>query len=151
MTGQPPLEVADIAAAAQEGRIGADTAVRWLELRLAEAHGSRHVRAHWDAATRSQIIDALDSALGGDQFSGLFPPSAPLGAEHEAEPGRGLVYPGESQGQRDRSPVSWDGYVHAERDYLPPRPFAAMLPTVEDLEDDDLHDYLFGPADEDAG
>ena len=65
---------------------------------------------------------------GSDEYSALFPPSAPLGAPlegHVKYPSRPLIYPGEQQGQRKRQPRT-----------------AAAAP----LSDDELYDALFPPG-----
>jgi hypothetical protein len=116
------VEFSDIVAAVRERRIGPETAAAWLELRIQAARGSRTVHAHWTPAERDQLMTALDS-LTGDEFAGLFPPSAPLGPDQGAaeQPNTTAVYPGEGQGRPDRQPVpwesqrgtSWDGYTYA--------------------------------------
>jgi hypothetical protein len=88
---------------------------------------------------------------------GTFGPSG-----HEEEPPRGLLYPGEEQGRRDRSPVSsWDGYVSAAAGGISDEETARLWPPatieeakrravtaarrpVEDLADEELHWLLFG-------
>jgi hypothetical protein len=129
VAGQPP-DVSDILAAVRERRIGAATAAEWLELRMAEdAREARQVRAHATQQMRDRLHSAVDSALsgGGDEFSRLFPPWAPLGPAlgHEEHPSQSLVYDGGSQGQRSRQP----------------RP-AAGAP----LSDEELYDRLFPPG-----
>ena len=131
MPEQVPVD--DILAAVREGAIGAETAGRWLEMRLAEARRTRHVRAHFDPATRDRLIRALDDAMAGDEYAHLFPPSAPLGADTETQD-QPLVYgPPDSRGNRSVS-----------------RQAAAMSPSprrVEDMEDEELHKLLFGDSD----
>ena len=131
MTGQPQPEwVKEITDAVRERRIGADTAGRWLEMRLADQRRqARQVRAHSNQTVRDLVIRAVDSALtgdGGDEFSSLFPPHDPLGPElgHEEYPSQPLIYDGNSQGQRNRKPRT-----------------AASAP----LSDDDLYAALFPP------
>jgi hypothetical protein len=118
--------VDDIVAAVRERRVGADTALAWLELRSDEhARYVREVRAHADAAMRDRLHSAVDSALSGgteDEFSKLFDPRRPLGpATHEEEPSESVVYDApDRQGNRAR-----------------PRPAASAL------SDDELFDALF--------
>lgn len=132
--------IRDILEAVQERAIGAETAASWLEMRIAEARRPRHVQA------RTQLIDALDSALGGDEFAGLFPPTSPLGGEHEAEPDGGLVYPGEEQGQPGRRPVtSWDGYVSAATSSRPVLAVWESSPRPAPEMDDEEADLLYPP------
>src|SRR6266496_1626608 len=102
MAGQP-LYIEDILAALRERRIGAETAVNWLEMRAADQRRQRRqVQAHSNAAVRDLVVKAVDSALagdGGDKFSQLFPPHDPLGPElgQEEYPGRSLIYEGDNQ------------------------------------------------------
>ncbi len=134
MTGQPPPDIADILAAVREGRIGAASAVAWLEQRQADQRRqARQVRAHATPAMRAGLVRAVDSALAGDddEFARLFPPSAPLGG-HQEYPSHPLIYPGEEQGQRDRQPRT---------------AYAAAAP----LSDDELYERLFGPAGDEPG
>jgi hypothetical protein len=129
MAGQP-LYIEDILAALRERRIGAETAVNWLEMRAADQRRqARQVQAHSNAAVRDLVVKAVDAALagdGGDEFSQLFPPHDPLGPElgHEEYPGRSLIYEGDNQGQRHRQPRT-----------------TASAP----LSDDDLYAALFPP------
>lgn len=110
------LEPEEIADGVAEGRFSEATALRLLQHRdecLAAAR--REVMAHSNAQALQQAHDALDrghpGAYSEDEFTGLFPPSAPLG--HAEEPKTSLIYPGEQQGRRDRSSVTWDGYTRA--------------------------------------
>jgi hypothetical protein len=99
MAGDRPY-IDDILAAIRERRIGAATALEWLELRAAEhAREARQVRAHATQQMRDRLHGALDSALsggGGDEFAKLFPPWAPLGPPlgHEEYPSRSLIMTG---------------------------------------------------------
>ena len=125
MAGQP-LYIEDILAALRERRIGAETAVNWLEMRAADQRRQRRqVQAHSNAAVRDLVVKAVDSALagdGGDEFSQLFPPHDPLG--HVEYPGRSLIYEGDSQGPRNRQ---------------------ARATASGPLSDDDLYAALFPP------
>jgi hypothetical protein len=120
--------------ALREGRIGAGIAAQWVELRQQE------IRAHSHQQALQQAHDSLDRGHPATYYSeaerkrqGLFNPRDPLGppqdGEDEDDPGsltgpgghyapskRSLAYPGEDQGRANRSPVTWDGYVHARAD-----------------------------------
>jgi hypothetical protein len=128
MTDERPY-IADILSAIREGRIGAATALEWLELRADEhARWARSLRAHATPAMRDRLHGALDSALSGDaqdEFSRLFPPWQPLGPPlgHEEHPSQSLVY--DAPDRQDRRPQ--------------PRTAASALT------DDELYDALFPP------
>jgi hypothetical protein len=77
------------------------------------------------------LHNAVDKALNqgdyaeSDEFARLFPPHSSLtpedpdtldGTGHYPARNRSLIYPGEDQGKANRSPVTWDGYVHTRAD-----------------------------------
>lgn len=132
MPADPPLDISDILDGVRAGRLRERSAAALLEQRIA---ARRQVRAHATPALRDRLVKAVDSALagdGGDEYSSLFPPEAPLGASlegHVEYPSRPLIFPGEQQGQRNRQP----------------RTAAAAL-----LSDDEVYDRLFGPPGQDG-
>jgi hypothetical protein len=130
--GDPPLDIEDILAGLRTGRLRERSAAALVEQRLG---ARRQVRAHATPALPDRLVKAVDSALagdGGDEYSALFPPSAPLGPDegHVEYPSAPLVYPGEDQGKRRRQPRT--GYAAAA------------------LTDDQLYDALFGPLGQDG-
>jgi hypothetical protein len=175
-----------IMAAARRGAISPEGALRWARRAasgepvdvLASLSGppAEDRRAWMAAAANSdlaqRVLDVLlrlveqARAAPGDEFAGLFPPSAPLGPDLGAQEYRPqpLIYPGEGKGKRNRTPVTWDGYTQAsapgempdwEADLLlPPRTAEEAVrraqaldvraAAVEDLSDEDLYRLLFG-------
>lgn len=128
MPADPRPDISDILDGLRTGRLRESSAAALIEQRLA---GQRRVMAHADPATRRRVLKAVNDALSGDgqdEYSGLFPPSSPLGPElgHVEYPPAPPVYPGEGQGKRNRTPQ---------------RGYTAAAP----LTDDQLYEALFGP------
>ena len=72
----------------REGRFGAETARRWLELRAAaRVEAQREVRAHSHQTALRQAHEALDrghvGSYSADDFAKLFPPTSPIGPDDE--------------------------------------------------------------------